>query len=88
MIIEYICKDSAGMAKISQRVDRLSKSIVNRLSGDSFDTDVIKLQPSDLKNLKKGWKFNWTSEVNESEVYKLVIRNSPDVIQGLISINE
>jgi len=76
------------MAKISQKVDRLTNSIVNRLSGDSFDTDVIELQKAELKNLKKGWKFDWKIEVKESKVYKLVIRSSPDVIQGLISIEE
>jgi hypothetical protein len=74
------------MAKISQKVDKLTNSIVNRLSGDSFETDVIELQKAELKNLKKGWKFDWTTEVNEAKVYKLVIRSSPDVVQGLISI--
>jgi len=76
------------MAKISQKVDRLTNSIVNRLSGDSFDTDVIELHKAELKNLKKGWKFDWKIEVKESKVYKLVIRSSPDEIQGLISIEE
>ncbi len=61
------------MAKISQKVDRLTNSIVNRLSGDSFDTDVVELQKSELKNLKKGWKFDWKIEVKESKVYKLII---------------
>ena len=84
----YIWKDNAGMTKISQKVDRLSNSIVNRLSGDSFDTDIIELQTAELKNLKKGWKFDWTIEFKEAKVYKLVIRSSPDVIQGLISIEE
>lgn len=74
------------MAKISQKVGRLTNSIVNRLSEDSFDTDVIELQKAELKNLKKGWKFDWKIEVKESNVYKLVIRSSPDVI--LISIEE
>jgi len=46
------------MAKISQKVDKLTNSIVNRLSGDSFDTDVVELQKAELKNLKKGWKFD------------------------------
>ena len=76
------------MAKISQKVDRLTNSIVNRLSGDSFDTNVIELQKAELKNLKKGWKFDWKIEVIESKVYKLTIRSSPDVIQGLISIED
>jgi hypothetical protein len=74
------------MARISQRVDKLSNSIVNRISGDSFDTDVIELQTADLKNLKKGWKFDWKKETSTGNVYKLVIRITPEVIQGLISL--
>jgi len=74
------------MAKISQRIDKLSNSIVNRISGDSFDTDVIELQTADLKNLKKGWKFDWKKEASTGNVYKLVIRITPEVIQGLISL--
>ena len=74
------------MAKISQRVDKLSNSIVNRISGDSFDTDVIELQTADLKDLKKGWKFDWKKEASTGKVYKLVIRITPEVIQGLISL--
>jgi hypothetical protein len=50
------------MAKISQNIDRLTNSIVNRISGDSFDTDVIELQIVELKNFKKGWKFDWNKE--------------------------
>ncbi len=74
------------MAKISQKIDRLTNSIVNRLSGDSFDTDVIELQKSELKTLKKGWQFKWDKEFSNGMVYKLVIRYYPDVIQGLISL--
>jgi len=76
------------MSKISQKIDRLTNSIVNRLSGDSFDTDVLEFQKSELKTLKKSWKFDWKIEVNEANVYKLVIRVSPDIIQGLMSIEE
>lgn len=76
------------MAKISQKIDRLTNSIVNRLSGDSFDTDVIELQKSELKSLKKGFKFKWDKEFSNGMVYKLVIRHYPDVIQGLISLND
>lgn len=76
------------MAKISQKVGRLTNSIVNRLSGDSFDTDVIELQKAELKNLRKGWKFDWKKEASTGNIYKLVIRHSPEVIQGLVSISD
>ncbi len=74
------------MAKISQNIDRLANSIVNRISGDSFDTDVIELQIVELKNFKKGWKFDWNKEFSTGKVYKLVIRHYTDVIQGLVSL--
>ena len=32
------------MPKISQKIDKLSNSIENRISGDSFATDVIELR--------------------------------------------
>lgn len=88
MIIEYICTDNAEMARISIKVDKIANSIVNRLSGDGFDTDVVELQKSDLKSLVKGWEFDWRKEASVGNVYKLVIRKSPEVIQGLISLND
>ncbi len=74
------------MAKISQDIDRLTNSIVNRYSGDSFDTDIVDLQIDDLKYLKKGWQFDWNKEFAIGNVYKLVIRHYPEVIQGLVSL--
>ena len=71
-------------------IDRLTDSILNTISGDSFSTEVSILTKSDLKNItkKNGWNFNWRTEFkNErSEQYKLTIVNNPNVIQGLLSI--
>jgi hypothetical protein len=74
------------MAAITQNIDKLTNSIVNRYSGDSFDTEVIELQIDELKSLKKGWQFDWNKEFKIGKVYKLVIRHYPDVIQGLVSL--
>jgi len=75
------------MPKISQKIDKLTNSLENCISGDSFATDVIELAIEDLLTLKKGWKFNWNQEFSsENKVYKLVIRIAPTVIQGLVSI--
>jgi len=77
------------MPKISQKIDKLTKSIENRISGDSFATDVIELKVEELKSLKKKWKFDWGREfLTGNKVYKLVIRSSPEVIQGLVSISD
>ena len=71
-------------------IDRLTNSILNTISGDSFQTDVILLAKSDLKEItkKKGWNFDWKSEFNDikKEVYKLTIEHNQNIIQGLLSI--
>lgn len=70
-------------------VDRLTNSIRNTISGDSFPTDVSRLTKADLQQItkKNGWSFNWKSELedNTREVYKLTITNNPNIIQGLLS---
>lgn len=72
------------------KIDKLTNSIENVLTGDSFTTDIILLTKSDLKNVtkKNDWDFNWAYEFNQPdrEVFKLTIVNNPNVIQGLISL--
>ena len=71
-------------------VDKLTNSIVNTVSGDSFTTEVSLLLTADLKHVstKKKWMFNWKSELkfSDREVYKLTIVNNPHIIQGLASL--
>ena len=71
-------------------IDRLTNSIVNTISGDSFQTEISILTKADLKTVlkKNGWNFNWKTDHKDisREVYKLTIVNNPNVIQGLISI--
>lgn len=70
-------------------IDRLTDSILNTISGDSFPTEISRLTKTDLKQVSKknGWNFNWKQELenNSREVYKLTIVNNPGIIQGLIS---
>ena len=71
-------------------VDKLTNSIENVITGDSFSTEISIVTKSDFKIItkKNGWLFNWKDEIVEPkrEVYKLTITNNPNVIQGLISI--
>jgi hypothetical protein len=71
-------------------IDRLTNSIQNTISGDSFPTEVSLLTKADLKQVtkKNGWSFNWKVEFdnNSKEVYKLTINNNPNIIQGLLSL--
>ncbi len=78
--------------QIEIKVDKLTNSIVNRISGDSFSTDINRLGQLELKNINKknGWSFNWLGEfkLKDREVFKLTIRNNSNIIQGLISISD
>lgn len=77
---------------IGIEIDKLTNSIANVISGDSFPTDVHPLLKTDLKNVvkKNGWLFNWADEfkLKDRQVFKLTIRNNPGIIQGLISISD
>ena len=74
------------------RIDKLTNSILNTISGDSFPTDIHPIIKVDLKNSTKrnGWLFNWTGEfkLTDRQVFKLTIRNNPEIIQGLLSISD
>lgn len=82
------------MAKGKQlniKIDKLTKSIENAVSGDCFKTEVLLVTKKDMSLLKsKEWIFNWKSESNEAskDVYKLIILDNPGIIQGLISIED
>ncbi|UXE67011.1 MAG: hypothetical protein KA713_21720 [Chryseotalea sp. WA131a] len=71
-------------------VDKLTNSIENVITGDSFQTDISLVSRVDLKSATRanGWVFNWVAEFREPvrDVYKLTITNNPSVIQGLISL--
>ncbi|MEO5569866.1 MAG: hypothetical protein ABIT08_17480 [Bacteroidia bacterium] len=71
-------------------IDKLTNSIENVVTGDSFQTSIIRISTQDLKNIttKNGWVFSWKIEFQqpEREVYKLTIVNNQSVIQGLISL--
>lgn len=73
-------------------VDRLTNSILNVISGDSFATEVHPVTKTDLKGVTKakGWNFSWLSELKQTDrqVCKLTIVDNPTIIQGLVSISD
>jgi hypothetical protein len=77
---------------IGIEIDRLTNSITNTISGDSFPTEILPVIRSDLKSITKkaGWKFNWKAEAASAdrEVYKLTIEGNPNIVQGLISLTD
>ena len=71
-------------------VDKLTNSIENVITGDSFPTDITIITAADLKNVtkKNGWQFDWKIEFKQParDLYKLTIVNNQSIIQGLISL--
>lgn len=72
-------------------IDKLTNSIENTVSGELFDTAIIKLNFPDSKQIKKiEWSFNWKAEIqdNSKQVFKLTTINNPQVVHGLISLTD
>lgn len=72
-------------------VDKLTNSIENTITGEVFDTLIVKIDSADSKLIrKKDWRFNWQKELKDGskEVYKLTTKNNPAIIQGLISLED
>ena len=79
-----------GKTGLDFEVDKLTNSIENVVTGDSFATDISIISAADLKTVtkKNGWQFDWKLESKQPErdVYKLTIVNNQSIIQGLISL--
>ncbi|WP_317899692.1 hypothetical protein [Aurantibacillus circumpalustris] len=69
---------------IDIEIDKLTNSIENVITSDSFPTDVLPLTKNDLKTItkKNGWNFDWKSEFlkPDRDVYKLTITNNTEVV--------
>ncbi len=73
------------------RIDKLTRSIQLRISGDRFDTMIQRLWPADSNLLLGGaWQFDWERELRQKnrEVYTLTTLLNPTIIQGLMSLEE
>jgi hypothetical protein len=75
---------------IDIEIDELTNSIKNIITGDSFATEVMRINKNDLKKItkKEDWQFDWKLELKypERDIYKLTIINNQSIIQGLMSI--
>ena len=72
-------------------IDKLTNSIENTLTGEVFDTEIVRLISADAKQIKKAdWQFDWLKELKDKtkEVYKLTTVNNPTIIQGLVGIED
>lgn len=72
-------------------VDKLTSSIENTLTGEVFETEIIRLRSTDASLIKKrDWQFDWRLELisPKSIVYGLVTRENPEILHGLMSISD
>lgn len=72
-------------------IDKLTNSIENAISGEVFDTLIVKLKPAEGKGITPPtWSFNWQNELKDKtkQVYKLTTANNPTVVHGLISLTD
>jgi hypothetical protein len=72
-------------------IDKLTRSIENAITGDSFRTAVVQVAAVDIRKLKRiEWLFDWKAEARQQNktVFKLVIVDNADIIQGLISLQD
>lgn len=70
-------------------IDKITESIERVETGESFNTQVVPVTKTDLKeiNANNGWFFDWNFEFShlERQVYKLITEKEPNIIQGLVS---
>lgn len=80
------------MAKhIDIEIDKLTNSIENSITGEVFATSVLPLVATHSREIKKkDWGFNWKKELKEKEktVFKLVTVSNPNIVHGLISLED
>ena len=72
-------------------IDKLTNSIENSVTGEVFDTSITLLSSKDNKQIvKKEWQFDWHSELKDKSksVYKRTTVNNPNIIQGLLSVED
>ena len=77
--------------EINIEIDKLTRSIENVISGDSFKTEVLEVTSKDIKSFQsREWLFNWKDEFKNAQktVYKLVTAENPMIIQGLVSVQD
>nr|GFC03535.1 hypothetical protein [Tanacetum cinerariifolium] len=82
-----LVKKPSATPAFTERIDKLTRSIENAQTGESFPTEVRPLSAATARKLK-GWAFEWGREAATSgrQVYQLNTLDNPTVIQGLISL--
>ena len=77
---------------IDVEIDKLTNSIENAITGDSFETEINLINREELQSIKKGngWLFDWKYEFEQRGrfIYKLTLKGNLSIVQGLVSISD
>ena len=67
-------------------IDKLTNSIENVISGESFETEFSRVTSNEIK--KKDWLFDWHKELKEKncQVFKMTTVENRNIIHGLVSL--
>lgn len=65
-----------------------SNTILHRQTGKLLPTSVLRVSAEEIVQLASEWLFDWKREAASSEVFKLVLNEKPEKVQGLISMEE
>ena len=67
-------------------IDKLTNSIENVITGESFETEFSRVTNKEIK--KKDWLFDWNKEIKEKncQVFKMTTVENRNIIQGLVSL--
>jgi len=73
---------------IFERIDKLTNSIENAKTGESFATEVMLVKTSEI--MKAEWLFDWKKLIKnpDLQIFKLITKENPKIIHGLISIED
>ncbi|MFI5263008.1 MAG: hypothetical protein ACHQM6_00675 [Candidatus Kapaibacterium sp.] len=77
--------------RLGFRIDKLTSSIENTLTGERFETEIIRLRSTDVSLIKKNdWQFDWRIELmnTNASVYGLVTLENPEIMHGLLSLTD
>ena len=78
---------SSQPRSFQERIDKLTRSIENAQTGESFPTQVRPLTAAEARKLK-GWTFDWAREVATPgrHVFQLNTIDNPHITHGIVSL--
>ena len=82
-------KENSNLIDI--KIDKLTNSIENCLTGEIFETEISLIVAKELTLIHKAdWQFDWIKELKDrtKSVYKLNTINNQTIIHGLLSIED